>query len=277
MSTLLVSLNVNLGVLKKKPKQDRHCVIQPCRHFIKNITAEQRESKAKVSNPRKLRRCSLQSSQPYEGAQENLFRLLDKNNKQPSSVGQLKDGCKPSALFTSGYLRLCEKFYTVSDTSGLKNLCEECLSQLTAILEQPEDEAELVFQAATMSIICADMLHKSGHSVQRDTTPDLTSLENAEGSWGNLEEDLGSDQFILEVNVRITPAPPKTYRYVDWNLLRRIRGSEDGEGKTFNQLLENLKSVVAKATKEITLDLEVPAVDSRVAHVRATKNAPKKQ
>ncbi|KAL3216336.1 hypothetical protein MRX96_033151 [Rhipicephalus microplus] len=105
-------------------------------------------------------RC-LQSSQPYEGAQENLFRLLDKNNKQPSSVGQLKDGCKPSALFTSGYLRLCEKFYTVSDTSGLKNLCEECLSQLTAILEQPEDEAELVFQAATMSIICADMLHKS--------------------------------------------------------------------------------------------------------------------
>ncbi|KAL3228072.1 hypothetical protein MRX96_003995 [Rhipicephalus microplus] len=106
-------------------------------------------------------RC-LQSSQPFEGAQGNLLRLLDKNSSQPSPVDQLRDGCKPSALFTSGYLRLCEQFYTYSDTSGLQSLCEECLSQLTAILEQPEDEAELVFQAAAMAIICTDKLHKSG-------------------------------------------------------------------------------------------------------------------
>ncbi|XP_049270388.1 nonsense-mediated mRNA decay factor SMG5 isoform X1 [Rhipicephalus sanguineus] len=106
-------------------------------------------------------RC-LQSSQPFEGAQGNLLRLLDKNSSEHSPVGQLRDRCQPSALFTSSYLRLCEQFYTSSDTSGLQSLCEECLSQLTAVLEQPEEEAELVFQAAAMAIICTDKLHKSG-------------------------------------------------------------------------------------------------------------------
>lgn len=114
---------------------------------------------------------------------------------------------------------------------------------------------------------------RRGNSVQRDTTPDLTFLGNAEGSWDNLQEDLGSDHFILEINVRITPAPPKTYRYVDWDLFRRIRGSEDSQGETFEELLENLKSTVAKATKEITLDLEVPVMDSRLAHLLEAKNA----
>ncbi|XP_037567185.1 nonsense-mediated mRNA decay factor SMG5 isoform X1 [Dermacentor silvarum] len=106
-------------------------------------------------------RC-LQSGQPFEGAQGNLLRLLDKNSSQPALLGQLRDRCKPSAVFTCSYLRLCEQFYTSSDTSGLQSLCEECLSQLVAVLEQPEAEAELVFQAAVMAIICTDKLHKSG-------------------------------------------------------------------------------------------------------------------
>lgn len=114
---------------------------------------------------------------------------------------------------------------------------------------------------------------RSGNSVQRDTTPDLTFLGNAEGSWDNLQEDLGSDHFILEINVRITPAPPKTYKYVDWDLFRSLRGSEDRQGETFEELLENLKSTVANATKEISLDLEVPAMDSRLAHLLEAKNA----
>uniref|UniRef100_A0A1E1X9Y6 Putative nonsense mediated mrna decay factor n=1 Tax=Amblyomma aureolatum TaxID=187763 RepID=A0A1E1X9Y6_9ACAR len=103
-------------------------------------------------------RC-LQSSQPFEGAQGNLLRLLDKNSSQPAP--QI-DRCKPSTLFTSSYLRLCEQFYTSSDTSGLQSLCEDCLSQLVSVLEQPEEEASLVFQAAVMAIICTDKLYKSG-------------------------------------------------------------------------------------------------------------------
>lgn len=106
-------------------------------------------------------RC-LQSSQPFEGAQGNLLRLLDKNSSQLPLMGQLRDRCKPSVLFTSSYLRLCEQFYTSSDTSGLQSLCEEVLSQLAALLEQPEEESELVFQATVMAIICTDKLYKSG-------------------------------------------------------------------------------------------------------------------
>ncbi|KAH8028575.1 hypothetical protein HPB51_017701 [Rhipicephalus microplus] len=44
-----------------------------------------------------------------------------------------------------------------------------------------------------------------------ETTPNLTFLRNAEGLWDNLHEDLGSHCSILEINVRITPAPPKIY------------------------------------------------------------------
>ncbi|KAL1436675.1 hypothetical protein MTO96_049569 [Rhipicephalus appendiculatus] len=86
---------------------------------------------------------------------------------------------------------------------------------------------------------------KKANSVQRDTTPVLTLLRNAEGSWDNLQEVLGSEHFILEINVRITPAPPKTYKYVDWDLFRSMRCSEDRQGDTFEEFLENLKSTVA--------------------------------
>ncbi|KAH8025066.1 hypothetical protein HPB51_002962 [Rhipicephalus microplus] len=44
--------------------------------------------------------------------------------------------------------------------------------------------------------------HK-GYSVQRDTTPDLAFLLNAEGSWDNLQKDLGSNHVIPEINVHI--------------------------------------------------------------------------
>lgn len=106
-------------------------------------------------------RC-LQSSQPFEGAQGNLLRLFDKNSSQPSILAQQHDRCKPAALFTSNFLRLCEHFYTSSETNGLQMLCEETLSQLQSVLDQPEKEATVIFQAAVMAIICTDKLHKSG-------------------------------------------------------------------------------------------------------------------
>lgn len=63
------------------------------------------------------------------------------------------------------------------------------------------------------------------------------------------------------------------YKYVHWDRFRSMRGSEDRKGDTFEELLENLKSTVADATKEISLDREVPAMESRLAHLLEANNA----
>ena len=116
---------------------------------------------------------------------------------------------------------------------------------------------------------------RKGNSAQRDTTPDLAFLRNVEGSWDNLQEDLGSDHFITEINVSITQPPPKIYKYIDWDVFRDIRTKEERPRETFEDLISNLKEAVHKATKEISTELElaVPAMDSRLAHLLEAKNA----
>lgn len=52
-----------------------------------------------------------------------------------------------------------------------------------------------------------------------------------------------------------------------------MRGSEDSQQETFEELLENLKTTMANATKEISTDLEVPAMDSKLPHLLEAKNA----
>lgn len=51
---------------------------------------------------------------------------------------------------------------------------------------------------------------RRGNFVQKDITSDVTFLRKVDASW-NLQEDLGSNHFTIEIKVRITPTPPKTY------------------------------------------------------------------
>lgn len=48
-----------------------------------------------------------------------------------------------------------------------------------------------------------------GNSVARDTTPDLSFTRNAEAKWSNLQENLGSDHYIIELRMEIIAPPPK--------------------------------------------------------------------
>ncbi|KAH6941975.1 hypothetical protein HPB50_026069 [Hyalomma asiaticum] len=114
---------------------------------------------------------------------------------------------------------------------------------------------------------------RRGDSVQRDTTPDLTYLKNTDGSWDNLTEDLGSDHYILEIVTEAKLPPTNKHRFVDWDLFRRIRKEEANSEESYAELIPHLQLAVEKATKEIETQIEVPKMDSRLAHMLEAKNA----
>ncbi|XP_037505644.1 uncharacterized protein LOC119381968 [Rhipicephalus sanguineus] len=181
-------------------------------------------------------------------------RLRNFNNLFLAATKQAKD--KP--LIIAGDFNAHNKAWGYSKNDGKGNKLAECAEILgLKLITDPRFPT------------------RKGNSAQRDTTPDLAFLRNVEGSWDNLQKDLGSDHFITEINVSITQPPPRIYRYIDWDVFRDIRTKEERPRETFEDLISNLKEAVQKATKEISTELElaVPAMDSRLAHLLEAKNA----
>ncbi|KAH8025067.1 hypothetical protein HPB51_002963 [Rhipicephalus microplus] len=56
-------------------------------------------------------------------------------------------------------------------------------------------------------------------------------------------------------------------------MFRQIRNHDDRPRETFDDIVNNLKEVANKATKEIFAELEVPLLNSRLAHLLEAKNA----
>lgn len=120
-----------------------------------------------------------------------------------------------------------------------------------------------------------DFPTRRGNSVCRDTTPDLTfvkSLENVK--WTNTAIDLGSDHCIIEVLIEVARNKTRTFKFIDWDLFRANRSeralSPDAD---LDSWCDGLKEDVASATKEVTTDLEVDRMDSRLAHLLEAKQA----
>ncbi|KAL1427453.1 hypothetical protein MTO96_017408 [Rhipicephalus appendiculatus] len=93
-----------------------------------------------------------------------------------------------------------------------------------------------------------------------------------DGEWGNLQQDLGSDHYILETLIGIRPPPTFRHRYVDWDLFRRIREEEASDYDDFAGLLPRLQQAAERAAKEIETQLEIPKMDSELAHLLEAKN-----
>ncbi|XP_075526245.1 uncharacterized protein LOC142557943 [Dermacentor variabilis] len=121
-----------------------------------------------------------------------------------------------------------------------------------------------------------------GMSTCRDTTPDLCVVKNAaKPSWYNLAEDLGSDHYINQVVFEVEGRRPKALTFIDWDKFRMIREETGERGKEFEGLyrpsledwVTQVREDVKEATKEITTDLEVDSVDSRLAHLIEAKRS----
>lgn len=113
-----------------------------------------------------------------------------------------------------------------------------------------------------------------GTSVTRDTTPDLAFTKNAAGvQWANLQESLGSDHFILSVTQETRVPPPREFRVTDWDEFRKLRKADQTEYGTLEDLFSRLAEDALLATKTVQTDLQVDAMDSRLAHLLEAKKS----
>ncbi|KAH7982215.1 hypothetical protein HPB52_003445 [Rhipicephalus sanguineus] len=114
-----------------------------------------------------------------------------------------------------------------------------------------------------------------GNSVCPDTTPDLSfSRSVRDERWSNTHQSLGSDHYVLTIQVVTSPSRPRPYaaRYTDSDAFRERRlhsaafNIEDLSTWT-NQLLADLDAVTAS----IPTTEDHPATDFRLAHLWAAR------
>lgn len=113
-----------------------------------------------------------------------------------------------------------------------------------------------------------------GTSVVRDTTPDLAFVKNAPGAgWRNLQENLGSDHFIVEITLTISAAPTREFKVTDWDAFRKLREADQTDYDNLDSLFTRLQKDVQAATKVVKTDLKVDRMDARLAHLLEAKNS----
>nr|XP_050046522.1 uncharacterized protein LOC126543446 [Dermacentor andersoni] len=113
-----------------------------------------------------------------------------------------------------------------------------------------------------------------GNSVSRDTTPDLAFVKNAPGAeWHNLQENLGSDHYIVEITLPVSAAPQRAFQIVDWDAFRKRRKDDHEKYESFADLVAQLKKDVAAVTRTVETDLKVDRMDARLAHLLEAKNS----
>ncbi|XP_049522619.1 uncharacterized protein LOC125945090 [Dermacentor silvarum] len=115
---------------------------------------------------------------------------------------------------------------------------------------------------------------RTGNSVNRDTTPDLTFVRNVPNyQWNNLFEELGSDHHIVETMINTPSREPRKMTYVDWDKFREFRHERRTGNESIEQWTSQQKADVKAATKEIETDLPVQSMDSRLAHMLEAKQS----
>ncbi|XP_077564576.1 uncharacterized protein LOC144180043 [Haemaphysalis longicornis] len=123
---------------------------------------------------------------------------------------------------------------------------------------------------------------RTGNSVSRDTTPDLTFVKNIvaeDVQWKNTGLDLGSDHMIVETTVRLSGASApqaRKHKWVDWEAFRRQRNEAADENEHIQDIAAWMKNVtrdVRLATREIEMDVQVDSMDSRLVHLIQAKRS----
>lgn len=125
-----------------------------------------------------------------------------------------------------------------------------------------------------------DFPTRCGTSTCRDTTPDLTFVNNAaNATWENSGTDLGSDHYILHIGIGTPKQEIRTFRCTDWDLFRKIRAKRvefdpsRADKRSFQTWVSQLGEDLREATKEIKTDEKIEIMDSRLAHLIEAKQS----
>lgn len=100
---------------------------------------------------------------------------------------------------------------------------------------------------------------RTGSSVTRDTTPDLTFFRGIGRTgavgWRNTGQDLGSDHFIVEATIPITRpgshTERKKHRITNWDAFREALGSWQSEITDIDQWTDRVIRTMEATTKEV--------------------------
>ncbi|KAH6927827.1 hypothetical protein HPB50_008967 [Hyalomma asiaticum] len=116
-----------------------------------------------------------------------------------------------------------------------------------------------------------------GNSVVKPSSSDLTFTNHTGNkTWTNEGEDLGSGHYIVETCLQATCKGTRIHRIVDWNQFRVNRKDLLYEG-SYDDWREKLLSDVAAAAKEVEIDSNIEAMDSRLAHFMEAERSTKQR
>ncbi|KAL3202640.1 hypothetical protein MRX96_053357, partial [Rhipicephalus microplus] len=205
-------------------------------------------------------------SNPRHGKQK--FKTLFHKIKSATSQAQkdlAKRGDAAAVICGDFNAQHRELGYTTTTSKG-RNLLEDA----------GEAEFTLLINPAQPSRI--------GTSVARDTNPDLTFAMLPEGGtakWRNTGINLGSDHFIIEIELPLAhlngnPNRDKTIKHklVDWS---KFRNTELGEVDNIDEWSAKLLAATEGATEEIDAPEEIETMDPRLAHLLEARRSLQKR
>ncbi|KAL1442446.1 hypothetical protein MTO96_046416, partial [Rhipicephalus appendiculatus] len=114
-----------------------------------------------------------------------------------------------------------------------------------------------------------------GTSTTRDTNPDLTFARlsgKARGTatWRNTGHNLGSDHYIIELNIPTTVHNDQKkfkHKLTDWARFRATLDEDDNDIEDIEKWTERVTKVADSVTAELDVEEEVPQIDSKLAHM----------
>ncbi|XP_037518367.1 uncharacterized protein LOC119395152 [Rhipicephalus sanguineus] len=130
---------------------------------------------------------------------------------------------------------------------------------------------------------------RRGNSACVDTLPDLAFVANiANAQWHNMQEDLGSDHSIIEIQIdtgqhtRVChfesagKARGRRLRLVEWDAFRKTRKERERRDRPITNIdewTETLRADVDAATHEVPPEANLQVIDSRLLHMWEAKQA----
>ncbi|XP_077547566.1 uncharacterized protein LOC144159740 [Haemaphysalis longicornis] len=124
---------------------------------------------------------------------------------------------------------------------------------------------------------------RTGNSVTRDTTPDLTFVrkgknDRADFEWRNTGNNLGSDHYIVEVTIPIgcnggTYRGHRKHRHTDWDAFRKLLPTEQTDITDIEEWTNEIREKEKEATRTIETEDNVGRIDSRLAHLIEAKQS----
>ncbi|KAG0441424.1 hypothetical protein HPB47_015951 [Ixodes persulcatus] len=119
-----------------------------------------------------------------------------------------------------------------------------------------------------------DQPTRLGNSVNHDTSPDLTLVRAQKPcTWTNLQENLGSDHYILETEIQtqIGRGHGRTQRLINWDAFRQLRPPPEGETAEAHpplaQWIQELKNDIDKVTTQVKTTSAAPVIDPHLLHL----------